>query len=247
MSQWVEGVVVDKRRWNENLYSLRIDAQVEAFEAGQFIRLALDIDGERVARPYSFVNPPQQKPLEIHFNQVPGGLLSARLSALRSGDCLWVSAKPNGFFTATQLPPSRDLWLVATGTALGVYLSILRTDTPWRKFENLILVHGVRHTNELSYRDEISALPEIHRERLRVVSSLSRDRSSACLHGRITDALEGGCLEKAIGLQLSPEHSHVMLCGSMGMIREVSDILKQRALRRHRRHEPGHFTTEKYH
>jgi len=118
MSQWVEGVVVKKLRWKEDLYSLHFEAPVGKFEAGQFTRLALDIGGERVARPYSFVNPPNTNPLEIYLNVVPDGPLSARLCDMKSGDRLWVAAKANGFFTVKALPSSRDLWMLATGTAL---------------------------------------------------------------------------------------------------------------------------------
>ena len=247
MSKWVEGIVVDKRRWDENLFSLRFEAPMEDFEAGQFTQLALDMDGERVARPYSLVNPPQRTPLEIYLNIVPDGPLSPRLCRLKPGDRLWVAAQPKGQFTVRQLPSARDLWLLATGTALGVYLSILRTDTPWENFENLILVHGVRYRIELTYQEEIAALKETHGERFRMVAAVSRDRPPGRLHGRITDLLQDGRLEHIVGLQLAPPRTHLMLCGNMGMIRDVSAMLEARGLRRHRRQEPGHFTTEKYH
>ena len=90
MEDWLEGKVIEKRHWSNKLYSLRFRAPVAAFSAGQFTRLALEIDGERVARPYSFVNPPQDDLLEIYFNEVPEGPLSPRLAALEPGDRLWV-------------------------------------------------------------------------------------------------------------------------------------------------------------
>ena len=38
-----------------------------------------------------------------------------------------------------------------------------------------------------------------------------------------------------------------MMCGNSAMIAEVSTLLEARNMRRHRRRDPGHITTEKYH
>lgn len=247
MEQWIEGKVVEKRHWSDRLYSLRFHAPVETFSAGQFTRLALEIDGERVARPYSFVNPPGDELLEIYFNEVQDGPLSPRLAALQPGDRVWVSARPNGFFTLDELPDSEHLWMLATGTALGVYLSILRTEQTWRRFTHLVLVHNVRTRDQLSYGDEIAALKQHYGERFDYLPITSRERIDDALHGRILAALEDGRLEREAGCRLSADDSHVMLCGNMGMIREVSEALEARGMRKHRRREPGHYTTEKYH
>lgn len=246
-NQWVEGVVVDKRRWKDNLYSLAIEAPMGNFEAGQFTQLALDIEGQRVARPYSLVNPPHQQPLEVYLNVVSDGPLSNRLCELQPGDRLWVAAQAKGLFTLRDLPPSRDLWLLATGTALGVYLSILRTSTPWERFQNIVLVHGVRYADELTYLEELAALSLSYPQRFRLLTTISRQHVAGHLYGRITDLLEQGKLERIAGLELSPRDSHIMLCGNMDMIRDATALLQARGLQRHRVKEPGHFTTEKYH
>lgn len=247
MEKWIEGKVVEKRHWCDNLYSLRLQAEVERFSAGQFTRLALEIDGERVARPYSFVNPPGDELLEVYFNEVPDGPLSSRLAALQPGDTVWVSARPNGFFTLEQLPDSENLWLMASGTALGVYLSILRTERAWQRFRHIVLVHNVRTKAQLSYGEEIGRLQARYGERFRYTPITSREQSEEILHGRILGALENGQLESQAGVQLTAADSHVMLCGNMDMIREVSAALEARGMRKHRRQEPGHYTTEKYH
>lgn len=56
MANWVEATVIKNHHWNDDLFSLTLDAPVEAFTAGQFTKLALDIDGTRVQRAYSYVN-----------------------------------------------------------------------------------------------------------------------------------------------------------------------------------------------
>ncbi len=247
METWLEGTVIEKRQWGDKLYSLRLKAPVENFTAGQFTRLALEIDGERVARPYSFVNPPQDELLEVHFNEVENGPLSPRLAALEPGDRVWVSSRPNGFFTLDQLPKRENLWMIATGTALGVYLSILRTEQPWQRFRHIVLAHNVREEVHLSYSDEILELKRDYDTRFRYVPIVSRESVAGALQGRVLAALESGGLESHAGVALTPQTSHVMLCGNMGMIREVSQALEARGMRKHRRNEPGHYTTEKYH
>ncbi|MCW8851362.1 MAG: FAD-binding oxidoreductase, partial [Gammaproteobacteria bacterium] len=96
MADWLTGKIVEKKSWNDRLFSLRIDCDFDTFESGQFVRVALDIDGERVARPYSLVNKPGDDFLEIYFNIVDEGPLTPRLAALEEGDEIFVTDRANG-------------------------------------------------------------------------------------------------------------------------------------------------------
>lgn len=247
MAKWVEGRVVENRQWTERLFSLRFEADLAPFKAGQFVRVALDIDGERVTRPYSLVNAPHERPCEIYFNIVPEGPLSPRLAQLQAGDRLWVNQAASGLLTIDQVPECRDLWLLATGTAIGPFLSILKTDEPWTRFEHLVLGYSVRTASELSYRDTIDGFLAAHPKQFRFVPFVTREDAEGALRMRIPAAIAQGVLERRVDLTLSPESAHVMLCGNSGMIADVTAVLEQRGMRRHRRREPGHITTEKYH
>lgn len=246
MGAWVEGEVVRKVHWTDRLFSLEVEAPVEPYRAGQFTKLALDIDGERVARPYSYVNPPQRRPLEFYFITVADGPLSTRMERLEPGDKLWVQAKAAGMFTLDDLPDAKNLWLLSTGTALGVFLAILNTEQPWSRFENVILVHGVRSAPELTYREAIARVQARYPERFRTISMVSREDADGALRGRLTHAIEDGRLEEHAGASLSPETSQVMICGNSDMVRDTSALLEARGMNRNRRREPGHFTIEKY-
>lgn len=247
MSEWIEGQIVGKRHWSAELYSLQIDAPLTDFRAGQYVKIALEVDGERVGRPYSLVNAPHERPLEIYFNEVPEGPLSPRLSDLGPGDRVWVSAKPSGVFTLDNLVARRHLWMLATGTALGVYLSMLKTPDPWSKFERIILVHGARNAGELAYGETIAAIQAAHEESFTFITALTRDISETALRGRITSLLEDGALQTAAGADITPADSHLMLCGNSAMIKDVRAWLEERGMHRHKRHQPGHYTTEQYH
>src|SRR5215813_855585 len=156
--KWHESRVVENRHWTDTLWSLRVEAPPLAFEAGQFVRIALDIANERVARPFSFVNPPEDPVLEFFGVTVPQGPLSPRLAELRAGDRLYVAPNPAGFLTLSEVPDAESLWLLTTGTGIAPFLSILRTVAPWKRFHNVVLVHAVRHARELVYQEIISRL-----------------------------------------------------------------------------------------
>ncbi|MFV2031326.1 MAG: ferredoxin--NADP reductase [Gammaproteobacteria bacterium] len=247
MAKWLNGTVVDNYRWNDRLTSLKFDAPLEGFKAGQFVRVGLEIDGDIVARPYSLVNSPGESPLEIYFNIVPEGPLTPPLFQLRKGDDLLVAPNTAGFLTVSEIPDARDLWMMATGTAIGPFLSMLNEDEAWQRFERIILCYSVRSKNELAYADSIVQIAGKHEAQFCFIPLITREQVSDALPMRIPAAIENGSLEKRAGVDINPEHSHIMMCGSGDMIREVSALLESRDLRKHRRREPGHFSTEKYH
>ena len=127
-SRHLEGTVIEVQHWTQQLYSLRIKSPTTVtFTAGQFGKLALDIAGERVARPYSFVNAPDDPVLEFYSIQVPTGPLSPQLAALTPGAPVWVPKAGSGFLVLAEIPVARHLWMLSTGTGIGPFLSILKT------------------------------------------------------------------------------------------------------------------------
>lgn len=243
---WLSGKIIENRAWTDTLFSLRVEAPKLAFQAGQFVRIALDVDGARVARAFSFVNPPEDPVLEFYGVIVPEGPLSPRLAKLRAGDALYVASNPAGFLVLREVPDARTLWLLSTGTGIAPFLSILRTDAPWQRFREVVLVHAVRHARELAYREVISKLQKERGTALRYVSFVSREAAPGSLAGRIPAAVRDGRLEEAAGAQLSAESSQVLLCGNPDMLKDASAALAQRGLRKHRRRAPGQITTESF-
>ena len=241
---WLEGRVVENHHWTESLFSLKVQTSPLQFEAGQFVRIALDIEegnaGSRIARPFSFVNPPQDPVLEFYGVVVPEGPLSPRLARLRPGDALHVASNPAGFLVLSELPDADTLWLLATGAGLAPFLSILQTDAPWRRFRNVVLVHAVRRAEELAYRELI------RQKNVRYVSFVSREPHAQSLAGRIPAAIRDGRLEKAAGLPLAPDNAQVMLCGNPDMLKDAQAALAERGLKKHRRRSPGQVSVESF-
>jgi len=240
---WLEGTVIENRHWSEALFSLRVEGARPGFEAGQFVRIALDIGAERIARPFSFVNPPDDPVLEFYGIVVPEGPLSPCLARLAPGERLYVAPNPAGFLVLSEVPQAQTLWLVSTGTGIAPYLSILRTEAPWQRFRNVVLVHAVRFSRELVYQDLIG---KIQNPGFKYVTFVSREPHPGSLAGRIPAAMRDGRLETAAGVALSAATSHVMLCGNPQMLKDAAAALAQRGMRKHRRRAPGHITVESF-
>lgn len=247
MANWVTGKVVKVQNWTDALFSLTVHAPVDPFTAGQFAKLGLDVDSERVQRAYSYVNAPSNPDLEFYLVTVPEGKLSPRLAALKPGDEVQVVSEAAGFFVLEEVPDCDTLWMLATGTAIGPYLSILEEGKDLDRFNNLVLVHAARYAADLSYLPQMLALEQRYAGKLRIQSVVSRETVPGMLTGRIPFLIETGALEEAVGLPMSAESSHVMLCGNPQMVRDTQQLLKEtRQMSKHLRRRPGHMTAEHY-
>lgn len=247
MADWVTGKVTKIEYWTDALFSLTVHAPVHPFTAGQFTKLGLEIDGERVQRAYSYVNAPNNPDLEFYLVTVPEGKLSPRLAALKPGDEVQVVSEAAGFFVLDEVPDCETLWMLATGTALGPYLSILQEGKDLARFKNLVLIHAVRYAADLSYLPLMLELQKRYEGKLRIQTVVSRESVPGSLTGRVPALIESGELEAAAGLTMTTENSHVMLCGNPQMVRDTQQLLKDsRQMTKHLRRRPGHMTAEHY-
>ena len=246
-SKWVKGRLVSRRDWTDDLFSLQVEAPEVKFSAGQFGRLALPIDDQMVARPYSFVNSPiENTPHEFYVVRVDEGPLSPRLARLEPGDDIYMAPRPNGFFMLSEVPSGETLWGLSTGTALGPFLSFLRTPDPWKRFRNVVFVHACRWARELSYQDVIEQIKADHPDQFQYIPFVSREDTSFAIRSRIPQAIEDGRLEERAGIKLRPDTAQCMLCGNPDMVTDTTAVLEARGFRKNKRKDPGHITVETY-
>lgn len=246
MAAWNIGKVVENKQWGNKLFSLYVESEIAPFEAGQFIKIALEIEGEVTERPYSLVNPPATRPMEFYCIEVPNGPLTSRLAKLQAGDAILVAPRAHGFMILDEVPQARQLWLMATGTGIGPFLSILATAKPWQRFEQMVLVYAVRTLSELSYQERIAKISAKHPGQFTFIPFLSREASDFALSGRIPQAIAGGQLESRAGIKISAENSQIMLCGNPQMVKDTINVLIERGLKKHRRFDHGQITAENY-
>ena len=242
--------VLSVQRWTNTLFSFTMTRPAHfKFTAGQFARIGLKVGDELVVRAYSIVSSPFDETLEFFSIVVPDGAFTSNLQHLQVGDELYLEKIPYGFLTLTryQLPLPQDLWLLATGTGLAPFVSMLQDFDTWNKYQQIHLVYSVRTESELAYVERIQEIAQTFGEGhtgFKFVPIVTRD-PHAVLHDRLPILIENGALEQAVGCQLNPETSHVMLCGNPQMVEDTKEALKARGLSMNRRGE-GNIAVENY-
>jgi len=243
---WWSTTLVEREDWAPGLATFRLAATLPDFKAGQYLNLGLDLDETRVKRAYSIASAPGQQ-AEVYVRLVDEGKFTPSLFNLSLGDTIHVLGHPNGVFCLDHVADAADLWLVATGTGLAPFVSMLRTAEPWSRFERIVLVHGVRHPSDLNYDAEFAEMRRRSSDRLIYVPMATRPEGRTDVLGaRIPVALADGSLEARAGCTLAPERSQVMLCGNPDMVEDMSKALDARGLRVHKKKAPGHVHLERY-
>jgi len=246
--------ITDVRPWTDSLFSFRTTRdRGYRFVPGQFARLGVksrDHD-DIVWRAYSIASAAHDEHLEFFSVVVPDGAFTSRLARLREGDEIFVERKSYGFLTTDRFEAGRDLWMLATGTGLAPFLSILHDFATWEHYDNLVLVQSVRTQQELAYEDLIRGFEgsEYYGEyahKLRYVRIVTREPVPGTLRDRVTRLLASGVLEENVGLRLDHDHSRIMLCGNPEMVDDSRKLLVERGFKLSRRGDPGHLAVENY-
>lgn len=235
--------------WAPHLFSFRtVRPAGLVFAPGQFVRLGLaDADGTMVWRAYSIVSPPAADHLEFYSIVVPDGPFTQPLAGLAVGDVVRIDPTVYGFLRTDRFEGGCDLWLLATGTGIAPFMSMLADDAVWRRFERIVVIHSVRRASELVYRDDLSAWARSAPCGARPLVYLpTLTAEPGPLTGRITTLLADGGLERAAGLALSSDDSRLMICGNPSMIKETRVLLGARGMTPVRRETPGHYISENF-
>lgn len=235
MNKFLNAEVLDVRHWNDGLFSFTTTRDPSLrFENGQFLMVGLPVDGKPLMRAYSVASANWEETLEFFSIKVPDGPLTSRLQHLTPGDEILLSKKPTGTLLIDDLHPGENLYLLATGTGLAPFLSIIKDPRTYERFNHVVLCHGVRHVADLAYRDyleqglrEHELLGDIIREQFHYFPTVTRE---AFKHeGRLTQHLTDGTIQRELGLSpLDPEKDRAMICGGPSMLAEFRDILDER-------------------
>ena len=196
-TNWVPATVIENRKLTDRHFALIIEAELMPFKAGQFARLQVEVKNdegelEKFANPYSLINTPDEKYAEVYFDVVPNGKVSNGLGALQPGDTVEIAQPCVGFFVLSQVPETKTVWMLSTGTGIGPFLSMLKTDEAWKRFDKIILVHAVPHATELNYSELIEQFSQEHPEQFQFIPIVSREDHEGALKGRIPLLIEDG-------------------------------------------------------
>lgn len=244
--------VTEVHHWTDRLFSFKTTRnQGFRFKNGHFTMIGIEHKGKPLMRAYSLASANYEDELEFFSIKVPDGPLTSRLQNIQPGDELLVNSKATGTLVQDNLLPGKNLYLIATGTGLAPFLSIIRDPETYETYDRVILTHGCREVEELAYQELITQhLPEHEylgqdvREKLIYYPTVTREKYVN--NGRLTDLLRTGKLEKDIGLPaVNPDDDRFMICGSPSMLKEISALLDERGFRESRNGEIGHYAIER--
>ena len=270
--------VLSKTTWTPNLFSFTVSRPDSfKFTAGQFVRLGVNpsqlnyykqlskvADAEEdedlnetldedIFRAYSIVSSPFDEVLEFFSIVIPDGAFTSQLQHLEVGDELLLNTVPFGFLTLAryQKPLPKDLWLLATGTGLAPFLSMLQDLKTWEDYEHIVLAYSARSEEELAYIEKIESLQEDfgtlvdNPAKLIFIPIVTREPIEGALTERLPKLLLDGTLQARAGIDLDVDSTHVMLCGNPEMVEDTKETLKSLGLVMNRRGE-GNIAVENY-
>ncbi|GAF53856.1 ferredoxin--NADP reductase [Psychrobacter sp. JCM 18900] len=265
--------VLSKTTWTPNLFSFTVSRPDSfKFTAGQFVRLGVNPSqlkyyqqtdasdkvadtalNEDVFRAYSIVSSPFDEVIEFFSIVIPDGAFTSQLQHLQVGDELLLNTMPFGFLTLAryQKPLPKDLWLLATGTGLAPFLSMLQDLKTWEDYEHIVLAYSARSLDELAYVEKIENLQEDfgalvdNPAKLIFIPIVTREPVEGALSERLPKLLLEGTLQARAGIALDIDTTHVMLCGNPDMVEDTKEALKTLGLVMNRRGE-GNIAVENY-
>ena len=242
-------VLAGREEINAQLLIMRVQPDEASFDfkPGQFGVLGLlgrearvpEADDEEppaepdklVKRAYSIASSSVEKHyVEFYVTLITSGQLTPRLFALPYGGRLFLGPKASGMFTLDRIPPGRAVLMIATGTGLAPYMSMLRTLLVSETQRPVVVLHGARYSWDLGYRGELESLARI-RPNFIYIPSITRPDEDPHFRGhtgRIQTLLEKGIVDLLGGVPLDPAQADVFLCGNPDMIQTVKEILAPR-------------------
>ena len=225
MARLIEERVSKVIHWNERLFSFRCTRNNSfRFQNGHFVMLGLEVDGKPLLRAYSIASANYDDFLEFFSIKVQDGPLTSRLQHLKEGDSILISQKPVGTLVIDDLNAGKAVYLLATGTGLAPFLSIIKDPHIYERFENIKLIHCVRKKADLAYYDYLvnglrkdEYIGQQVTAKFEYMPTVTREPFKTS--GRITQLIKNGVVV------LDPSFDRVMLCGNQSMLKDLSKLL----------------------
>ncbi len=245
--------VTEVKHWNDRLFSFRVTRPESLrFRSGEFTMIGLPEDTKKpLKRAYSIASPSWDDELEFYSIKVTDGPLTSRLQKIKVGDQIIVQPKPVGTLVLDALLPGKRLYMFATGTGVAPFASLIRDPELYDRFDEIILTHTCRHVEELGYSQNLikslsndPLIGEIAENKVRYYPTITQEEFTP--RGRITQLIESGQLFSDLNVSpLDAETDRAMICGSMGLNKDLKAICQQAGLTEGSNSRPGSFVLEK--
>ena len=235
------------------------------YKSGQFViiglppkveRYALSTDeykkdksGQMIKRAYSIASSSTQDYVEFYVTVVHSGSLTPRIFSLDIGDKIWMDKKATGMFTLDQVDNDMNIILIATGTGIAPYMSMLRANALHRKGK-IMIIHGAANSWDLGYQSELELLDVMMPNFTYYPTITNPDLEAAEWSGDtryIEEIWKSDTVSDKIGIKPTPEDSHIFLCGNPFMVDSMIEETGKSGFSEYNKHNPkGKLHFEKF-
>ena len=255
--------VTEVQHYTDRLFRFRVTRPKSLrFRSGEFVMIGLMGDPDPktgkqkpLLRAYSIASPAWDDELEFYSIKVQDGPLTSRLQHIKVGDELILRPKPVGTLVHDALLPGKRLWFFSTGTGIAPFASLLREPQTYEDYDQVILTHTCRDVAELKFGADLvdsirndEMLAELmgagFADKLVYYPTTTREQSPKM--GRVTTLLRDGTLFADLGIDgIDAGHDRAMVCGSIGLNKDLKEILEGYGLREGANSDPAEYVVEK--
>lgn len=231
--------------WSDRTFSFKCTRNTAfRFQAGEFAMIGLMHEGKRILRAYSVVSPPWSEELEFLSIKMPDGELTSKLQHIEVGSEIIIMPKCTGTLVNGALNKGGELWMLATGTGLAPFMSLIRDLDTLETWTKIHIVHSVRDAQDLAYTEDLTQAFKDH-------------PVDGELHEMVNEVLDyrpilTGQGEHRITVQLAMGHlpidvkeDKIMVCGNLEFNHQIADWCRAQGMQEGSIRAPGHFVVEK--
>tara|TARA_B100000963_G_scaffold361900_1_gene400667 strand:- start:1182 stop:1943 length:762 start_codon:yes stop_codon:yes gene_type:complete len=241
--------VLQVKHWSDKTFSFRTTRKFpNKFNNGEFAMIGMESEGKKIMRAYSIASANHEDFLEFLSIKIEDGPLTSKLQHIKEGDEILVNPRSTGTLVIDYLLPGRNLYLIATGTGLAPYMSIIKDPLTYERFEKVILTHTVQYANELAYHEELNFFndkwKQVTKGNFRYFTTLTQEDWPR--KGRITNWITSNDLyTQTTGEALDTEKDRFMVCGSQGLNKDLIEHFESLGMEEGNTSIPGKFVIEK--
>lgn len=229
--------------WSDRTFSFKTTRSPSfRFNAGEFAMIGLNIDNKNLLRAYSVVSPPWKDELEFLSIKVQDGALTSRLQHIQVGEEIILAEKTTGTLRNDALQKGGTLHMLATGTGLAPFMSLIRDLETLDTWNKIHIIHSVHDYKDLAYTKELA----------NNFADMEPDICELIAEKLFYKPIITGLGDKRITTQLSENllnidynHDKIMLCGNLKFNQEVSDFCLSKGMVEGSLREPGTFVLER--
>jgi len=223
--------VTEVQHYTDKLFRIRLERpRSYRFTAGEFVMIGLE---DAPNRAYSITSGPYDDYLEFYSIKVPDGPLTSKLQHVKINDTIKVGDKPTGTLILANLELGGHLVMMASGTGIAPFISLLREPETYDLFDNITVTWTTRtHAEQDSYRDFLNEMP------IEYFSTITQEEAE--FQGRIQKFLNHGILTID-----NPTEQRIMICGSIGFNNDLKEHFNSLGFSEGNKKTQGTFVQER--